>query len=457
MFDFPLVIVDIETTGASNRHSRIIEVAALRVEGGEIVDTFESLVNPGIRIPNFITALTTINDQTITSAPFFGDIAEEFAAFLDGATFMAHNVNFDYSFIKRELAEAGFVFNAKTLCSVKLSRRLYKEHRSHSLESIIHRHGILVDSRHRAMQDARAVYDFLLMARRDKGDDAFNEAIQYQLRNSSLPENLSTEIIDEAPSTPGVYIFKDSGGRPIYIGKSMNIRNRIRSHFSQAKTQTKEHRISEMTHDIETVETSSEIEALLLESRLIKQHLPVHNVRLRRKKEQVVVVGKENSFGYIALELSSVNVNDIGADHIAFGVFNTRTQARSSFNRAMDEYQLCAKLLSIEKGSGPCFGYQIDKCRGACISDEPPEEYNERISAAFEKTRLANWSYSGPVEVFVSPHRKLLVDHWKIVGTIEKQEERYESEIDDSVFDLDSYKILRSYFCQFPDRVVPIP
>src|SRR5690606_33790783 len=91
MFDFPLVIVDIETTGASNHHSRIIEVAALRVENGEVVDTFSSLVNPGVRIPHFITALTSITDQTISSAPYFPEIAPALAEFLRGAAFMAHN------------------------------------------------------------------------------------------------------------------------------------------------------------------------------------------------------------------------------------------------------------------------------------------------------------------------------------------------------------------------------
>lgn len=156
----PLVFLDIETTGGSASRSRITEIGALRVEDGQIVGKFSKLVNPEEPIPYFITKLTGITNDMAWDAPTFRAIADELELFLDGSVFIAHNVNFDYSFIKEEYRKIKYNFNMDRVCSARLSRRLYPEHRSHALDRVIERLGIGVTNRHRAYDDAEVIYKF---------------------------------------------------------------------------------------------------------------------------------------------------------------------------------------------------------------------------------------------------------------------------------------------------------
>ncbi|HET9098628.1 MAG TPA: 3'-5' exonuclease, partial [Candidatus Saccharimonadales bacterium] len=154
MFSEPVVYVDLETTGVSAQRAKIIEVGAIRVEDGEVVEEFKSFINPGAPIPYFITNITGITDADVVQAPYFEDIAYQLDQILKGAIFIAHNVRFDYSFIKNQLESSGYKFRPKMLCTVRLSRALYPEARGHSLEKIILRHGLRVSARHRAYDDA---------------------------------------------------------------------------------------------------------------------------------------------------------------------------------------------------------------------------------------------------------------------------------------------------------------
>ena len=154
------MFLDIETTGASARYSRITEIGALRVEDHKVVATFKQLVNPEEPIPPFITRMTGISNDMVWEAPTFRGIADDLELFLSDALFVAHNVNFDYSFIKAEYARIGNTFNMDRLCSVQLSRKLYPEHRSHKLDKIIERMGIDVINRHRALDDAEVIWKF---------------------------------------------------------------------------------------------------------------------------------------------------------------------------------------------------------------------------------------------------------------------------------------------------------
>ncbi len=157
----PLVLLDIETTGGSARYSRITEIGALRIENGEVAGTFSQLVNPEEPVPAFITRLTNITDEMLWDAPLFKGIADELELFLSDAIFVAHNVSFDYSFIKMEFERIGSQFNMDRLCSARLSRRLYPEYKSHALDRLIERLGISVQNRHRATDDAAVIWKFI--------------------------------------------------------------------------------------------------------------------------------------------------------------------------------------------------------------------------------------------------------------------------------------------------------
>lgn len=186
MYEGPVVYVDLETSGGSYINSRIIEIGAIRVEGGEIVDSFKTLVNPGKILPPWITKLTGIESNDLIQAPYFEDIAWQFHHLLEEAVFIAHNVNFDYSFVRNELRSCGYEYKPALLCTVKLSRCLYTEYTKHNLQSLIERHSIAVSNRHRAYDDAMAIKEFAETAYKEKGANKFKQAISKQL---AVPRN----------------------------------------------------------------------------------------------------------------------------------------------------------------------------------------------------------------------------------------------------------------------------
>lgn len=171
-------IVDVETTGGSPFFSRIIEVGLLRVERGEIVEQFQTLINPKQEIPEFITRMTGIRDADVALAPAFEDIAEELIAKFENAIFVAHNVAFDYNFLREEFRKAGLAFNLDRMCTVRLSRALYKEHKHHNLSAIIERYNFACDNRHRAFDDAKVLWDFLQHSAREVDGETFLKAMK---------------------------------------------------------------------------------------------------------------------------------------------------------------------------------------------------------------------------------------------------------------------------------------
>ena len=221
MFNDPVVFVDIETNGGNGVHGRITEIAMIRVEDGEITETYQTLINPGVPVPPWITRLTGITNEMLQDAPYFDEVAADIYRLLEGAIFVAHNVRFDYSFVKRQLEALGYTFTPRLFCTVRLSRALYSGANGHSLEKIILRHNIKTDERHRAMADVRATYDFAVIALAEHGKEAFEEQVAVQLRSQSLPPNISKATVDALPRSAGVYVFEDADGTALYVGKSI--------------------------------------------------------------------------------------------------------------------------------------------------------------------------------------------------------------------------------------------
>jgi DNA polymerase-3 subunit epsilon len=187
LLDAPLSIVDLETTGAHPVHDRVTEVAVIEVRAGEVTDEWSTLVNPGCAIPPGIQALTGITNDMVADAPSFRRLAENLHERLAGRVLVAHNAHFDYGFLRQEFARAGIDFRAKTLCTVKLSRRLYPEHARHNLDSLIARHGLDCRARHRALGDAQAVWQFLRLAAEERGADIVAVAARQVAKQPSLP------------------------------------------------------------------------------------------------------------------------------------------------------------------------------------------------------------------------------------------------------------------------------
>ncbi|HYG83870.1 MAG TPA: exonuclease domain-containing protein [Verrucomicrobiae bacterium] len=440
MFKEPVVFVDIETSGGSYTNSRIIEIAVIRVENGEITETFHSLVNPGTNLPYFITKLTGITDADLVSAPYFPKIAPELARILKDALFVAHNVTFDYSFIANEMQTAGLGFAPPRLCTVRLSRALYPQHKSHSLENILSRHNISVAARHRAYDDALALWEFSKIALTDHGEIAFKAAVNHQLKRPNLPPHLNEALVHSLPNTSGVYIFEDEARRPLYVGKSVTIRTRVLSHFAQSASVAKERKLATQTHHIRHIETADELSALLLESKLIKELLPVYNRLLRRKRTQVVVKRNLTPEGYATISISqeALENTDITA---VYGTYDSRLAARRALVERQKQFQLCSKLLGLENTKGACFHHHLGWCKGACVGKEPIESYNQRLDQALHDTRIERWPYEGPVLLRHrdQPDTALTIDQWRVI------EEANNALLGSAAFDIDTYRILRSY------------
>jgi DNA polymerase-3 subunit epsilon len=460
----PLVLVDIETDGMNPSRGHILEVAVIRVEDGVIVDEFQSLINPGGEVPPYITRLTGITTAHIANAPQFVDVSDRLLEIMSGALFVAHNVRFDYSFLKQEFQTIGVDFAPRQLCTVKLSRRLYPEQKSHKLASLIERHNFTYSARHRAYDDALVLWQFLQHVSTVFDQAELEIAIKLQFRHPSVPKHLDRQLIASLPAGPGVYIFHDETGAPLYVGKSINIRQRVMSHFTKDTTEYREFKITQMIHDVTYESTGGELEALLRESQLIKQLQPLYNRRLRRVHKLVSVIRQIGEDGYVHLAQETLDVVSPDQFDIIMALYDKRSTAKSSLLTAIQTFDLCPKLCGLEKSKGACFSYHLNKCRGACIGKESPTAYNRRLELAFDHKRIKEWPYDGPIIVSEptvaeqTNYNGFIVDQWCIVGTV-RQDQDYEPDVKryQGSFDNDAYKILKSFLTSRSSKLKIMP
>jgi len=270
-------VVDIETTGGSANTGRITEIAVVITNGVEIIEKFESLVDPGIHIPYFITNLTGITNQMVEDAPDFNQIAPRVFELLENKIFVAHNVNFDYSFVKKQLDEAGFPITDKKMCTVKYSRKITPGHRSYSLANNCLRFGITNNAAHRAMGDTLATTVLLHKLLVLDETEEWKTQVYGKQKLLNLPTHLETSVFENLPEEPGVYYLKDKVGKIQYIGKAKNIKARITQHFSGDKASSKSQALYRSVANIDTILTGSEILALLLEDSEIRKYWPPLN------------------------------------------------------------------------------------------------------------------------------------------------------------------------------------
>lgn len=291
ILDAPLAIVDLETTGAHPVHDRITEIAVIEVENGSVRSEWNTLVDPQTSIPSAIQALTGITNAMVAGAPTFAALARDLYERLEGRIVVAHNARFDYGFLKHEFERHGLRYNARTLCTVRLSRKLYPEHTRHNLDALITRHGIVCQARHRALGDAQVLWEFLAIATRERGMKAVSAAASAIAKQPSLPAQIERSVLDAIEDAPGVYVFYGENGTPLYVGKSVTLRTRILSHFADDVRSAREMQIAREVRTIETIRTCGELGALLKEAELVKTLLPAFNpVRRRGAPSRVKVL-----------------------------------------------------------------------------------------------------------------------------------------------------------------------
>lgn len=383
-------IVDIETTGGFAANHRITEIAIYYHDGIQITDTFHTLVNPGRNIPYYITGLTGISTEMVLSAPTFDQIASEIHQKLDGKIFVAHNAHFDYSFLKKEFEQAGINWQAKKLCTVRLSRKIIPGLRSYSLGSLAESLGIAITNRHRAGGDAAAtvkIFDQLLQ--RDR-DSYILKALKRNSGETILPPNLSKETFDKLPVKCGVYYFHDARGNVIYVGKAINIKKRIAGHFSGDAREWSRSNIRNEIHHISYELTGNELIALILESQEIRKLWPKYNQAQKHKVEEWGIYDYEDRNGYLRF---SVNLVTRGSRPLIR--FTSKGDTWNFLWEKVREFDLCPKLCGLQVSKGLCFDYQTGECHGACMCIESVKKYNKRV----EKTISAFKSQGSSVAI----------------------------------------------------------
>ncbi len=368
-------IIDIETTGGMPKRDKIIEIAIVVFDGEKIVDQYSSLVNPERSIPYEITRITGIDDNMVEDAPRFYEIAKQVVLMTTDTIFVAHNVNFDYGFIKEEFDRLGYTFTRKNLCTVRLSRKTFLGLPSYSLGNLIKHFGIEVHARHRALDDALAttiIFEKILK----KQDENIEFAINKEVRANKLPEAITLERIHTLPEKPGVYYFYDAYGTIIYVGKSKNIQSRIAQHFSQLTS--KSEKLVRLTKDLDCVDTGSELIALLLESEQIKLLNPIINKAQKTKEYPYLIYSYKDDDGYLCFGINKANKKMLPNQRI-LNYQGSFVGAKSKLAQARDMYTLCESKFSIVgEAARTCLFYSMGSCLGACKSIEDAESYNER-------------------------------------------------------------------------------
>lgn len=451
-----LAIVDLETTGTSPVYGRIIEIGILRVEGGSVVRTFESLVNPGCFINPAIEQLTGISNDAVLTAPPFDEISADVAAMLEGAIFVAHNARFDYGFLKNEFRRLGISWNAKCLCTMKLSRKLFPELPRHDLGSIIRRFGLTCDHRHRAMGDARAVYDFLVALAGGESRDRATRAMSEILKSSRLPTGLDRTVVDGLPETPGVYLLFGRDGELLYVGKSKNIRGRVLGHFAGDQKSAKETEMCHQVHAVEARATAGNLGASLLESRLIKELRPIYNRASRERRKLIVARRHITRDGYESISLEEIDRIEAKSHASIMAIFKSMKQAKEFLVQKAKSHNLCYRLLGLERGRSYCFGFHVRQCAGACMGEEPAPMYNTRVEEAFKERRIKAWPFDGTIvieEKGADLGEVFFVDQWCLVGSYSYSDDGSDRHVKgEHRFDYDSYKILLRYLTDRGNR-----
>lgn len=458
------VLLDLETTGGNATVDRITEIAAVRIEDDVEVARWSTLVNPGVRIPPFIQSLTGISDAMVQTAPAFDEVARQLLDLLDGAVLVAHNVRFDHGFIVNELLRLERKLHIKTLCTVRLSRALYPQFKSHGLDAILSRHGLQTLARHRAMGDVDVVLAWLAIARAELGEEALQRAAHQLLQGSaSLPPQLETAVHD-IPDTPGVYLMYGESPLPLYIGKSVTMRKRVLSHFQASARVAKEMRLVQEVRRVEWRETAGELGALLLESRLVKQMQPVLNRRLRSEKQLCAWRLASDPAARPLLELVRMDAVDGAELGQLYGVYRSKRQALESLRELATAHSLCPQALGLESGKGACFASQIGQCKGVCAARESATVHHLRLQLALAAQRLQTWPYPGRVGLREHDARSgrtdvHIFDQWCHLATVhddEALESVVQSRADDAplAFDLDTYRLLLKRLSSAPQGAV---
>jgi DNA polymerase-3 subunit epsilon len=458
--DTPVAFVDIETTGCAPGTHRIIDVAVIGATGGTVDFEWQSLVNPGVHVPAGITALTGIDNDMLCDAPPFERIARELRERLEGRVFVAHNVRFDYGFIRRELAGVGDSWASPNLCTVRLSRALYPDMPRHNLDAVMERHGIVIENRHRAMPDAQALLAFWRKVRAVWPRELLQGALDQASHRATLPAALPPDLADDLPEGPGLYRFFGDAETLLYVSKANNLRERVLDHFRAGAADAKSRKLAAQVRRVAWTETAGELGALLLEAREVREAQPVYNRHSRSGGERLTWLFDD---GGGAPQLVTLSAQALRSGN-AFGTYRAARDARRALESLAREHRWCFKLLGLESGPGSCFGLQVGRCNGACVGKETARVHLARVKLGLIAQRLKPWPHEGPVvlrEGAGDRQQWHIIDAWQHLATFDAEEMEQLPALlagarpGSERFDIDAYRVLTRYMRDSRERPLP--
>ncbi|MGB0430728.1 MAG: exonuclease domain-containing protein, partial [Bacteroidia bacterium] len=405
-------IVDIETTGGNSKRHQIIEIGACLHNGEQVLDTFHTHINPGVSVPPFITRLTGITNQMVENAPAFSDIADDLYDFLDGNIFIAHNVSFDYHFIKNHFGALDIQYNSNRLCTVRLSRKIIPGLPSYSLGNICKSLKIHIKGRHTALGDAEATAKlFSILVQQDK-NGVIEKSTKRNSRESLLPPNLDKAIFDSLPEQQGIYYFLNKKKKPIYIGKSKNIKSRVVGHFSTGSTTREKLRFIDDIYGIETKLCSNDLITDLTECHEIKKHWPKHNREYKKRSQIYGVYQYIDARGFVRYHVNKVLLKS--KPLLVFGDYSTAYQYVKDLTI---EFELCPKLTGLQKQGDKCMCNENGSCQSACGQIQNDFDYKEKTNRSLEQILRSKETYIIVDEGFSEDEKSIvLVKNGRYMG-----------------------------------------
>ena len=385
-------IVDIETTGGHAAANGITEIAIILHDGQQVTEKFHTLVHPHQKIPVYITALTGISNAMVASAPSFEDVAQQIYDILGDHIFVAHNVNFDYSFVKHQLKAAGFEFNNPKLCTVRLGRKVFPGLPSYSLGNFCRSMDVVIEDRHRAMGDAAAtaiLFDKMLQA---DGQQQIDQMLKRTSGEQWLPLQLDKKVMDGLPTGPGVYYFHNNKGKVIYVGKAINIKKRVSSHFTHNNPEKKRQHFLRLIANITFSSCASELHALVLESTEIKRLWPRYNYSQKQPLQKYALYSFEDNRGYLrlAIDKKKKNIRPLYQ-------FNLLQEGQVLLRKMAEQFELHLKLCYIDPA-------KLDENDFAFLDE--PTHYNCKVKRALEALEIQLPTFA-IVDEGTSPTEKL--------------------------------------------------
>ncbi len=370
-------IVDIETTGGYASAGAITEIAIIVTDGEKIIEKYETLINPQREIPYFITKLTGIDNNMVNDAPTFDEVAPKVFNILNGNIFVAHNVNFDFSFVNHQLKENGYTLNCKKLCTVRYGKKVITGLRSYSLGNFCKAIGIPVENRHRAGGDCMATYYLLKKIVTEDKNNELDKLLKNKTKEKNLPLQVDKDNYHNLPNGIGVYYFLDAKEKIIYIGKAINIKKRVASHFVGNKTSKQRQEFIRNIASIKYTLVATELMSLILESSEIKNYWPKYNKSQKNFEHQYAIYNYEDQNGYLRLCMDKKKKN------LPFVItVKNKVDGLIKLRKIVEEHHLCPKLCQV--------AYLIPDnenctCNGVCESKIPFKKYNKLVQKAIKK------------------------------------------------------------------------